>query len=101
MRQNIPCTRAVYHLAPQFGIGDMHRDIERTETLLFQALPVFFFQVGQCDKIAKEERVAIIVVLDVERIAHTQRQATLRLAAFRQALNKAKDALISALPDKW
>ena len=64
---------AAKETTPQRQVGGVHRDIERAEPLLLQARPVIASQVGQRDKVAKEEGVAIVVVLDIEGAAHARR----------------------------
>ena len=61
----------------------MNRDIERAETLLFQAIPVLLLQVRQGNEVPEQEAVAIIIIFDVERLAHAERQAALRLVSLR------------------
>src|SRR5579884_1481133 len=78
----------------------MDGDIERCQLLLVQSLPVKLLQVGQRNEVAKEERVAVIVILDIERGAHTVRQARLRRVAFGQPFDEAEDAFIGALANK-
>ena len=49
----------------------MNRDVERGDVLLLDAPPVLFGQVRQGDEAAVEHRVAVVVVHDVERAAHS------------------------------
>src|SRR5579875_3212027 len=90
MTEDVACSRPIHHLAPQFRLRRIHGNVERRQFLLIEPQPVVLLQVGQGDEIAKEKRIAVIVVLDVERGAH----------AVRQALDKAENAFISALANK-
>src|SRR5262249_54711951 len=100
MLYDVARARSIHHPAPQFGIGGMHRDIERRQLLLVESLPVLLLQVRQGDKVAEEERVAIVIILDIQRSAHTMRQPWLRCEALGQSLDKAEDTFIGALADK-
>src|SRR5689334_17997336 len=100
MLDNVPCSGTIHHFTAQIRLGRMHRDVERRQLLLIESLPIKFFQIGQCDKIAKEERVAIVVILDIERGTHTMCQPWLRRKTLRQSLNKTEHTLIGALTNK-
>ncbi len=100
MLDDVARARPVHHLAPQVGIGGMHRDVQRCQLLLVEPLPVVLFQVGQRDEIAKKERIAVVVIFDIERGAHSMWQPWLGREAFGQSLDKAEDAFIGALANK-
>ena len=53
--KDIPCPWTIDHLAAQFGLCRMHGYIQRRQLLLIEPLPVVVFQIGQGDKVAKEE----------------------------------------------
>src|SRR5579875_327609 len=74
----------------------MHGDVDRREMLLFEALPVLLFEVRQGDEVAEQEAIAVVVVFDVQRLAHAKWQAPLWRMALRQALDEAEDALVGA-----
>src|SRR5882757_7587915 len=58
------------------------------------------FQVCQRNEIAKQEGIAIVIVFNIQRRAHTMWQPWLRCKPFWQTFNKAKDTFISTLADK-
>src|SRR5690606_19833465 len=51
---------------PQFGVGGVHGDVEGREAHSLNAPPVVLVQVGEGDKVAEEEGIAVVVVFDVE-----------------------------------
>ena len=59
--------------ATQSEVGGVNGDVEGTEALLGQAIPVVFGEVGQSDEIAEQEGIAIVVVLNVEGAPHPRR----------------------------
>ena len=58
----------------QRGIGRVHGDVERRQPLLDDPLEVRVVEVGQRDVVAVQEREPVVVVLDVEALAHPPRQ---------------------------
>ncbi len=60
------------HFAAQLRLGRMHRDEKRTESLLFETVPIMIFEIRERDEVAEKKRIAIVVVFDIERIAHPQ-----------------------------
>ena len=60
-------------------IGGVHRDIQRREELIGDALPIVIGEIGQRDEVAVQKRVAVVVVFDVQRpphaIGHLQHEA--------------------------
>ena len=49
------------------SVGGVHRHVQRREALEPDALPVSFGEVGQGEEVAPQERVAVVVVVDVQR----------------------------------
>jgi len=78
----------------------MYRDVQWRQLLLIEPLPVMLLQIGQSDEISKQERVAIVIILDVERGTHAMCQTRLGCETFGQSFDKAEDTFIGALADK-
>ena len=51
-------------------IGGVHRDIERREELIADALPIVFREIGERDEVSVQKRVTVIIVFDVQRPPH-------------------------------
>src|SRR6185437_4742662 len=78
----------------------MHRDVERAEPLLLQSSPVGLFQIGQGDEVAEEEAITVVVVFDIEGLAHAKWQTALGLVALWQSFDEAEDTLVGADADE-
>ena len=65
----------VQQLAPHTDLGRMDRHVQRRQPLVADASPVGLAQVGQRQEIAPHERIAIVVVEDVQARPQTARQA--------------------------
>ena len=75
--------------AAHLRLGGMHGDVEGGEVLLADLLPVRGGEVGQGDEVRRQERVAEVVVLDIERAAHPG----------GGLIDEAEDAAVVADPD--
>ncbi len=71
--QNIARLRIAQAPRPHIRLGGVHGNVQRREMLLGNAVPIARGEIGQRDKVPVEERVAVIVVLDVQGAAHARR----------------------------
>lgn len=62
--------RVPQHSCSHRGVGGVDRDVERAEALLNDASKVQFSEAGQRREVSVEEREAVVVVLEVQRLAH-------------------------------
>ncbi len=97
---NLAGARTGDHALAQLGVGGVDRDVERAEALLREALPIMLFEVGEGNEVAEEEAVAVVVVFDVERVAHAEGQAALGRVTLGQAVYEAEDALVGTDADE-
>jgi hypothetical protein len=86
---DVGCSRIAQDAAAQSEISSVDGNVEGTETLLGQAIPVVFGEVGESYVIAKEEGIAIIVVFYVKGTPHPPRHP-LEEAEFAAIVTKAK-----------
>ena len=84
--QHQPRPLVVHHLHPQLGVGGMHRDVDRRDMHLNDAVDVLVAEVGHGDEVAVEEGQAAVVVLEVEGLPHP----------LGELVDEAEDALVLA-----
>ena len=82
--------RVAQDARPHGRVGGVDRDVERAQALLLDAPPVVLAQVGERDEVAEQERVAVVVILDVERAAQAR----------RHLLDEAEWAVVGAAADR-
>jgi len=71
--QHVRRFRIAQTLSARLQIGGVHRHIQRRQALFRQAIPVLLRQIRERDVVAEEKRIAVVVVLDVQRAAHARR----------------------------
>ena len=89
LRDDFRSFRIAQQPAANHGIARVHGDIERRQAVLDDPVVIPRLQIGQRGEVAVAKRETVIVVADVERLAH----------ALRIAIHEAEVAMVRAAPN--
>ena len=62
------------HPHPQLGVGGVHRDIDRRDVHLDDAVDLVILHIGHSDVVTEQKAQPLVIILEIQALAHTRGQ---------------------------